>query len=299
MYGSKFLSKTRIVLVVSILAAPAATLAAVLENIRAATDDERTRVVFEVNEAITYRVFSLSAPERVVIDFEHSSATDLSAPRFTEMKGAPITSLRYAIRDENNLRVVLDLSRKVDVKVMQLGPSGKYGNRLVVDLSEHRSPATLRRTLETDPVTKIKILSDRSVRGSQIHTQDVVKPLLADMSLRVSAAAPTERDSAKAAQSEASGRGSWISAVVATIDDNMATFNPVGRYFRKPIERTIPNLEVSGFIRQSSDMLLAKSGTVGSREQDYRFLQLQNLFQLQADYHLSDGLDVRAVGHFL
>ena len=184
MYRSKFLSQTRIVLVLSILAAPASTLAAVLENIRAATDGERTRVVFEVNEAITYRVFSLSAPERVVIDFEHSSATDLSSPRFTEMKGAPITGLRYAVRDENNLRVVLDLSRKVDVKVMQLEPSGMYGNRLVVDLSEHRSPATQRRKLETDPVIKIKTLSDRSVRGSKIQTQNEIKPLLADLSLR-------------------------------------------------------------------------------------------------------------------
>ncbi|MEX2482302.1 MAG: DUF1302 family protein [Gammaproteobacteria bacterium] len=87
--------------------------------------------------------------------------------------------------------------------------------------------------------------------------------------------------------------GNWASK----FDRAMAGFNPVGKHLRQPLERAVPNLSVRGFYRNWSDFLLSESGTVGFRDQDYRFLQLQNLFELQANYHFAPGLDLRGVAH--
>lgn len=85
----------------------------------------------------------------------------------------------------------------------------------------------------------------------------------------------------------------------SSFDRAMATFDPLGQHVRAPIERAIPNLRFKGFIRQWSDFLLEEEGQVGFRNQDFRFLQLQNLLELETSYHVAEGLDVNAVTHAL
>jgi len=80
-------------------------------------------------------------------------------------------------------------------------------------------------------------------------------------------------------------------------DRSMATFNPIGTYIRKPIERLSPRLSFKGYVRQSTDILIDPQDTVGFRDQDFRFLQLQNLLELKAGYNVAPGLDVNAVVH--
>ena len=82
-------------------------------------------------------------------------------------------------------------------------------------------------------------------------------------------------------------------------DRSIATFNPIGRHIRQPIERAIPDLRFKGFFRQWTDVLTDEDGIVGFRDQDFRFLQLQNLFELETGYHIATGLDVNVVTHFL
>ena len=96
-------------------------------------------------------------------------------------------------------------------------------------------------------------------------------------------------------------RGLWIVLVVNTIqlpatameladigskiDRTMATFDPIGKHIREPIERAIPNLRVKGSLRQWTDILIAPRDRVGFRQQDFRFLQLQNLLEIKPTYH--------------
>ena len=82
-------------------------------------------------------------------------------------------------------------------------------------------------------------------------------------------------------------------------DRAMATFDPIGTYVREPLERALPNLSLKGSFRQWTDILLDEHGQVGFQNQDYRFLQLQNLFEVKGAYHLAPGLDVNAVAHAL
>lgn len=82
-------------------------------------------------------------------------------------------------------------------------------------------------------------------------------------------------------------------------DRAMATFNPIGKHVAKPIERAVPNLRFKGFVRQWSDVLLDEDGQSGFVNQDFRFLQLQNLLELEMAYHVAPGLDVNVLSHYL
>lgn len=90
-----------------------------------------------------------------------------------------------------------------------------------------------------------------------------------------------------------------IGDIGSKIDRSLSTFDPVGDYVRDPIEKAIPGLRFKGFFRHWSDALLNKDGQVGFRDQDYRYLQIQNLLELETSYHIGPGLDLNAVSHFL
>ena len=84
---------------------------------------------------------------------------------------------------------------------------------------------------------------------------------------------------------------------MSTVDRAMATFNPIGKYVRNPIERAVPKLNFRGAFRQWSDVLIDTDNQVGFRQQDFRFAQLQNLLELEMSYALAPGLEVNAVTH--
>lgn len=82
-------------------------------------------------------------------------------------------------------------------------------------------------------------------------------------------------------------------------DRFLATFDPAGRYIRQPIEKQIPALTFKGFYRQWSDISLTSDQRVANREKDFRFLQLQNLFELEMHYQVSPNIEITNVNHFL
>ncbi len=87
--------------------------------------------------------------------------------------------------------------------------------------------------------------------------------------------------------------------VMSKVDRAMATFNPVGKYVRKPLERAVPKLSFKGSIKQWSDVLIDTNDQVGFRNQDFRFLQLQQLLELETSYQFAPGLSLNAVTHAL
>jgi hypothetical protein len=82
-------------------------------------------------------------------------------------------------------------------------------------------------------------------------------------------------------------------------DRFLATFDPAGHYIRQPIEKQIPALTFKGFYRQWSDIMLTSNEQVGFREKDFRFLQLQNLFEIEMHYQVSPNIEITNVDHFL
>jgi N-acetylmuramoyl-L-alanine amidase len=99
---------------------------------------DNTRLVFDLSGPVQHSVFTLSAPDRLVIDINGAT---LAAPLTVSTSNTPITSVRSAQRTPTDLRVVVDLTKSVTPKSFTLAPNAQYGNRLVVDLYDQAADA--------------------------------------------------------------------------------------------------------------------------------------------------------------
>lgn len=99
---------------------------------RLSDNDERTRLVFDLDGPAEHSLFTLADPERVVIDIED---IELRSALPETVPEAPIVRrIRNAPRNTDDLRVVLDLNRRARPKSFLLQPAGNAGHRLVIDL---------------------------------------------------------------------------------------------------------------------------------------------------------------------
>ncbi|MEX3775214.1 N-acetylmuramoyl-L-alanine amidase [Pseudomonas sp. MYb118] len=99
---------------------------------------DNTRLVFDLSGPVQHSVFTLTAPDRLVIDINGAS---LGAPLNVSTANTPITAMRSAQRTPTDLRVVIDLKKVVTPKSFTLAPNAQYGNRLVVDLFDNPADA--------------------------------------------------------------------------------------------------------------------------------------------------------------
>ncbi|NIF19063.1 AMIN domain-containing protein [Pantoea sp. Cy-639] len=99
---------------------------------------DNTRLVFDLSGPVQHSVFTLTAPDRLVIDINGAT---LGAPLNVSTSNTPITSVRSAQRTPTDLRVVIDLKKAVSPKSFTLAPNAQYGNRLVVDLYDQEADA--------------------------------------------------------------------------------------------------------------------------------------------------------------
>ena len=102
-----------------------------VKDVRIADVDNRTRIVLDIDRASDHKLFTLSNPNRVVIDIPQGSFN--VAGQWPSGAGL-VANLRGANRDNGMARLVLDLSDAARPKSFLLEPSGGYGYRIVVDL---------------------------------------------------------------------------------------------------------------------------------------------------------------------
>lgn len=105
--------------------------AAEITDVRVWTDAGHTRLVLDLDAPVEHKLFTLSAPDRVVIDLER---TRLDAGKLEAAASGPIRDLRHGVRNGRDLRLVLDLSGPAKTKSFLLKPDEQSGHRLVVDL---------------------------------------------------------------------------------------------------------------------------------------------------------------------
>lgn len=95
-----------------------------------------TRITLEAPAPVAYKHFSLSGPERLVVDLEgvepgpalDALATQLSAD------DPYVAAVRVGMNRPGVMRLVLDLKTAVKPSVFGLQPLEQYGHRLVIDL---------------------------------------------------------------------------------------------------------------------------------------------------------------------
>jgi N-acetylmuramoyl-L-alanine amidase len=120
-------------LLVWLLAAGSAAAETVaLRDIRVWGSPDSTRVVLDLTAPAGYDLFSLDGPDRVVIDIADIDA-DIPAIVLPPASGV-VKAVRLGERGRSGLRVVLDLTEKVEAKAFLTPPNEAYGHRLVIDL---------------------------------------------------------------------------------------------------------------------------------------------------------------------
>ena len=120
-----------------------------VKSVRLWRAPDNTRLVFDLSGPVQHSVFTLSAPDRLVIDINGAT---LAAPLNVATSNTPISSVRSAQRTPTDLRVVVDLKKSVTPKSFTLAPNAQYGNRLVVDLYDQEADAVAASTPTPPPV---------------------------------------------------------------------------------------------------------------------------------------------------
>ncbi|WP_053125209.1 N-acetylmuramoyl-L-alanine amidase [Pseudomonas sp. P1.31] len=130
-----------LILASAAFALPFSVSAAQIRNARLWRSDEKLRLVFDLSGPVRYKTFTLSAPERLIIDV---SGANLSGD-FSQLtlNGTVIRSIRSGPFGQGDTRIVLDLSKPVLLNSFLLAPQDGQSHRLVLDLV----------TAKTSPVT--------------------------------------------------------------------------------------------------------------------------------------------------
>lgn len=98
-----------------------------------------TRLVFDLKQSPEFSYFTLHNPERLVIDFDETDN------RFNfsliENQSNLVEKVRYSTpKNKKAIRVVIELSRKLETTVFSLPPTAPYGDRLVIDIADDNPP---------------------------------------------------------------------------------------------------------------------------------------------------------------
>jgi N-acetylmuramoyl-L-alanine amidase len=105
------------------------------KDVRLWAAPDHTRVVFDTSSSITHKVFTLQNPDRLVIDVPAAQAS--KALQTGSNAAGLVKGVRTARnKDNNTLRIVLDLKQPAKPRTFSLKPNEQYGHRLVIDLYE-------------------------------------------------------------------------------------------------------------------------------------------------------------------
>lgn len=102
-------------------------------DVRIWPSPESTRVVLDMSGKPQFSYFSLSNPERLVIDLKNTTVSkNLSN---LDIDSKILKKVRKSTpKNKGSTRLVLDLSKKVKPVIFELAPASPYGDRLVIDL---------------------------------------------------------------------------------------------------------------------------------------------------------------------
>ena len=144
-YCTKFRKIVRLIVFGLMLSVAIISSAASIDDVRLWRAPDHTRLVFDVSDPVSYELFALDNPHRLVIDIANSELKDELSD--VVLADTPIKRIRSGIRDNNNMRIVIDLNAKIKPTAFTLEPSDELGNRLVVDLYD----------TETDSINPVTI----------------------------------------------------------------------------------------------------------------------------------------------
>jgi len=119
-----------------------------VKDIRLSSHNGYVRLVFDLDKSVDHSIFTLNKPERIVLDFKNTKMVHGMVDRVGA--NSMIRRIRSGVQNNDDLRVVFDLQQEVKPRSFLLGPSGKSGHRLVLDLhNEKVKPAVTKKAVPT------------------------------------------------------------------------------------------------------------------------------------------------------
>ncbi|MCG9684041.1 N-acetylmuramoyl-L-alanine amidase [Vibrio sp. Isolate23] len=132
---SKFVRAVSVSFLSVLFLLPIRVWANALESIRVWPSPDETRVVIDLASEAEYSYFTLSSPERLVVDLPRTS---LNTKLPINVSESPVLKKvrKSSPPQKGTYRLVFELKRKVAPRLFKLAPTpgGQYGHRLVIDL---------------------------------------------------------------------------------------------------------------------------------------------------------------------
>ena len=142
-----------LILASAAFAFPFSASASEIRNVRLWRSDEKLRLVFDLSGPVRYKTFTLSAPERLIIDVSGANlSVDFSQ---LELSNTVIRSLRSGRYGQAYTRIVLDLIHPVLLNSFLLAPQDGQGHRLVLDLVSANQAAITAKVPRETPSDKV------------------------------------------------------------------------------------------------------------------------------------------------
>ena len=117
---------------VASLAAPFAHAAMEITGARVHEAPDYTRAVFDTSTPARFTVFTLTAPDRVVVDLDNAKVGAGFALSSVAIGDTTVKAIRGAPRG-TGYRIVLEVAAPVTPKGFTLVPVAQYGDRLVIE----------------------------------------------------------------------------------------------------------------------------------------------------------------------
>jgi N-acetylmuramoyl-L-alanine amidase len=128
--------RTAVILITLLLWLPQANAAITVSSARIWPAQDYTRLTVESKQSIRHNMFTVSNPDRLVIDLENVELSDTlnNLSKLVGNEDPYIKSLRVGKFKPGVVRLVLDLKSEVKAQLFDLKPVGEYGNRVVLDV---------------------------------------------------------------------------------------------------------------------------------------------------------------------
>ncbi len=174
----------RLIFISSLLWLPSAFAEIAISSARIWPAQDYTRLTLESKQPIQYNLFTLSDPQRLVIDLNdveiNTTLNDLNSKVSSD--DPYIRSVRVGRFKTGVIRLVLDLKAEVKPQLFSLKPVGEYGHRLVLDVYP---------LVATDPLMALALQSEAKLTTSEPAAASAVVETPA-IELKPSVALPAE-----------------------------------------------------------------------------------------------------------
>lgn len=163
-------------------------LAVGVHDVRLWRAPDHTRIVFDLTGPAQHKLIQLSNPGRIVLDIEDTTLKDKL--KNLSWKDTPVARMRSGVRDDTDLRIVLDLKAPVDPRSFSLKANAKAGDRLVVDLYDKKTAkASVKKSVKQSAKRDIVIAIDAGHGGEdpgaigpgRVREKDVVMAIAKEL----------------------------------------------------------------------------------------------------------------------